>query len=54
LPSIDDQKKVVVHLENLQEKLRELLEIQNKNLRDIEALFPSLLERAFKIQPEKA
>jgi type I restriction enzyme S subunit len=48
VPSISDQKKIVAYLDGLQHKCADLLRGQKTATTAVEAMMPSILDRAFK------
>ncbi len=49
-PSISEQKKIVVYLDSLAEKVKELQDLQQKTAKDFKILKKSILAKAFKGQ----
>ena len=47
LPPLAEQKKIVVHLETLSEKVKELKKLQLETAADLDALSQSILHQAF-------
>lgn len=47
VPSLTEQKRIVVYLNSFQKKLDELRELQDRTQKEIDELFPSLLDKAF-------
>jgi len=48
LPPLSEQKRIVVYLDNLREKVEKLKKLQEEQLKDLEELKKSILEKAFK------
>jgi type I restriction enzyme S subunit len=48
LPPLSEQKRIVAYLDNLREKVEKLKKIQQEQLKDLEELKKSILEKAFK------
>jgi type I restriction enzyme S subunit len=47
LPPLEEQKRIVAHLDSLSEKVHQLEEIYTKQLSDCDELKQSLLQKAF-------
>ena len=47
LPPLEEQKRIVAHLDSLSEKVHQLEEIYTKQLADCDELKQSLLQKAF-------
>jgi type I restriction enzyme S subunit len=47
-PPIDDQRHIVAYLDNMQSKLDALKCLQNETAAELDALMPSILDRAFR------
>jgi len=47
-PPLPEQKKIVVYLDNLREKVEKLKKLQEEQLKDLEELKNSILDKAFK------
>ena len=47
VPSLEEQKRIVAHLDSLSEKVHQLEEIYTKQLADCDELKQSLLQKAF-------
>ncbi len=48
LPPLDEQKRIVAHLEAVQERIREMTEAQEDTVEKLQALERSILDRAFR------
>ena len=48
LPSIDEQRRIAAYLDKLQAKVDKLKELQAKTATELDALLPSILDKAFK------
>ena len=48
LPPLPEQKKIVAYLDNLREKVEKLKKFQEEQLKDLEGLKKSILDKAFK------
>ncbi len=48
VPSLDEQRRIVAYLDGLQAKVDELWRLQSESERELSALMPSILDRAFK------
>jgi type I restriction enzyme S subunit len=48
LPPPDEQRRIVVYLEDLQSKVDALKRLQGESARELDALLPSILDKAFK------
>jgi type I restriction enzyme S subunit len=48
LPSFDEQRRIVAYLDDLQSQLDELAATQDATQAELEALLPSVLDRAFR------
>lgn len=48
LPPLSEQKKIVAYLDDLREKIEKLKKLQENQLKDLEELKKSILEKAFK------
>jgi len=48
IPTIDEQRRIVAHLDNLQAKINKLKDLQNQTAAELDALLPSILDKAFK------
>lgn len=46
-PGIDEQKRIVAHLDSLQAKVNELKRLQAETQKELDALMPSILAKAF-------
>ncbi len=47
-PSIDKQQRIIKYLDNLQSKIDKLKRFQNETQKELDALMPSILDKAFK------
>ena len=47
-PSLDEQKHIVAYLDDLQERQAKLFKLQENTQKELDALLPSILDRAFK------
>ena len=47
-PSLDEQKQVVAYLDDLQARQTQLFNLQAESKKELDALLPSILNRAFK------
>ncbi len=47
-PSIEEQKKIVTYLDNLQTKINTLRTLQTQTATELDALLPAILDKAFK------
>ena len=47
-PPLDEQRRIVAYLDGLQAKVNALWELQVKTQEELDALLPSVLDRAFK------
>ena len=48
VPSLDEQRRIVVYLDGLQAKVDELKRLQGQTQEELDALMPSVLAKAFK------
>ncbi|HAX68513.1 MAG TPA: hypothetical protein DCY14_02810 [Anaerolineae bacterium] len=48
LPPLDEQRRIVAYLDGLQAKVNALQELQSQSQEELDALLPSVLDRAFK------
>ncbi len=48
VPPIDEQRRIVTHLDAVQAKVDELRRLQAETQKELAALMPSILDRAFK------
>jgi len=48
LPSLDEQRRIVAHLDDLQAQVDELTALQDATQAELDALLPSVLDRAFR------
>lgn len=48
VPPIHEQRRIVSYLNRIQEKIRPLKHIQSKTAEELDALLPSILDKAFK------
>jgi type I restriction enzyme S subunit len=48
LPSIADQQAVVKELEQMQSRIRQLVELQAKSEQELQAMLPAVLDRALR------
>ena len=48
LPLLDDQRSIAAYLDSLQDQVDELRDLQNATQAELDALLPSVLDRAFK------
>jgi Type I restriction modification DNA specificity domain len=48
LPSLDEQRRIVAYLDDLQAKVDSLKRLQTETAAELDALLPSVLDRAFK------
>ena len=48
LPSLDEQSRIVVYLDDLQAKVETLKRLQSETEAELNALLPSILDKAFK------
>lgn len=48
VPSMSEQHRIVAHLDNLQSKIDELKKLQAETQKELNALMPSILDKAFK------
>jgi type I restriction enzyme S subunit len=48
LPTLSEQRRIVVYLDNLQSKMDELKRLQAETQNKLDALLPSILDKAFK------
>jgi type I restriction enzyme S subunit len=48
LPSLSEQRRIVEHLDALQAKVDALKAMQSQTAAELDALLPSILDRAFK------
>jgi type I restriction enzyme S subunit len=48
LPSFDEQRRIVAELDALQSKLDPMKALQAETATELEAMFPAILDRAFK------
>jgi type I restriction enzyme S subunit len=48
LPSLEEQRQIVKHLDDLQAKINKLKDLQNQTAAEFDALLPSVLDKAFK------
>jgi len=48
LPPLSEQKKIVAYLDGLREKVEKLKQLQQNQLKDLEELKKSILDKAFK------
>jgi type I restriction enzyme S subunit len=48
IPPLDEQQRIVAYLDGLQAKVDELRRLQSESERELSALMPSILDRAFK------
>ena len=46
--TLDEQRRVVAYLDGLQAKVNALRELQSQSQEELDALLPSVLDRAFK------
>ena len=51
IPSPEDQRRIVEYLDNLQSKVDELKKLQSETQKELAALMPSILDKAFMPQP---
>jgi type I restriction enzyme, S subunit len=45
---LDEQRRIVAYLDGLQAKVNELRELQSASRKELSALMPSVLDRAFR------
>ena len=45
---LDEQRRIVAYLDSVQARLRSLRELQSETQKELDALLPSVLDRAFK------
>ncbi|HEY9660609.1 MAG TPA: restriction endonuclease subunit S [Allocoleopsis sp.] len=48
VPSVEEQQQIITHLEQLQAKVSELKKLQAQTATELDALLPSMLDKAFK------
>lgn len=48
VPPLSEQRRIVAYLDNLQSKVDELKKYQNETQKELDALMPSILDKAFK------
>jgi type I restriction enzyme S subunit len=48
VPPLDEQRRIVAYLDGLQAKINALRELQFASGKELSALMPSILDRAFK------
>jgi type I restriction enzyme S subunit len=48
VPPIDEQRRIVAHLDGLQAKMDVLKKLQSETAAELAALLPSVLDKAFK------
>jgi type I restriction enzyme S subunit len=48
LPTLSEQRRIVEYLDNLQSKIDKLKELQSETQKELDALMPSILDKAFK------
>ena len=48
VPSIPEQRRIVTYLDNLQSKLDSLKRLQSETAAELDAMLPSILDKAFK------
>ena len=48
LPPLDEQRRVVAYIDSIQERLTSLMQLQAGAQKELDALLPSVLDRAFK------
>ncbi len=48
LPPLDEQRRIVAYLDSVQARLRSLRELQSETQEELDALLPSVLDKAFK------
>ena len=48
VPSLDEQRRIVAYLDGLQAKVERLKALQAETRAELDALLPSILDRAFK------
>lgn len=48
VPSLPEQRRIVAYLDGLQAKVDQLKQLQEQTAAELDALLPSILDRAFK------
>lgn len=48
LPSLDEQRRIVQYIDGMQEKMEAIKQLQTETAAELDALLPSVLDRAFR------
>ncbi|HII67303.1 MAG TPA: restriction endonuclease subunit S, partial [Thermococcaceae archaeon] len=48
LPSLEEQKRIVSYLDSIQERAQKLVKLYEEREKELEKLFPAILDKAFR------